>query len=1496
MEKATRNRIQRATQTARALLEHEFAEQLDGVFDIRPDGTVAPEPGSHLDAEQQVLRAKLVDAVDHQRASGLTPTDAVASYVREAAFTMLNRFVALKMLEARGLVQESVSRGVDSSGFREFTGLAPSLVLAAEHGYRLYIEALFDEIGRDVRVLFDRRDPAALLWPRRPALFHLLAILNTPELADIWADDETIGWVYQYFNSDDERAQMRDVRRGGSQAPRNSRELAVRNQFFTPRYVVEFLTDNTLGRIWYEMCQGNTRLLEECSYLVRRPNEVFPASNSAASREEPYASEASRQDVDLKQPVRLPFRKKKDPRDLRVLDPACGSGHFLLYAFDVLLSIYEEAWECDLDCASDVTGNSLSADYPDLDSLHKAIPGLILRHNLHGIDIDPRATQIAALALWLRAQRAQNDYGIPRSDRPRILRTNVVSAEPLPAEKELRTELQASLDRQFGGLIERIIKRMVPAGEAGALLRMEDEISADIRHVYPESGELFRRSDEDRWKELELALLSALSRFAEQAQHGRAYRRHLFAEDAAHSFALIDLCHKRYDAVLMNPPFGDPSSGIKEYVRSRYSSAAADLGAVFVLRGIELLADGGRVGAITNRTLLAIQSLSQWRRSLLDDAGLHTLVDLGHGVLDAMVETAMYVCGGGPNASDSRTGFLGLLESSDKQSALDESLAHPRALQWREAEEFREVLGAPWAYWVPSGLLRRFGTDKSFLGQGGLVRQGTATADDFRFLRLRWEVPAAEIHVAPHQQDPNFSRHRWSPIAKGGEYSLWWDDIHLLQDWARDGLQIKNFVLPSGKLRSRPQNLEKLFRRGTTFAYRTTSAFGLRLLPPGMSFSVGGWAMFAPEGWTDEEVLATYNNRVARYFMEVLIGQGDSSAAGTAARNYGAAAVGGVPWPKRRIEGVTAVVQRLINKTARETTDETALFFSGARLFLPTATTFCQALDQWWNAQCDSWMETVDLYESVEEAVLCAFDLSSSDSATVADAEGPSLTSYPERALSTEEVASLFSSTVGELTARVKQVCGAKRYTVKKAYFIDRSVDLGCHILRAHPKSVIESARRAGAEACGVSREYARHLLSWLLGCAVGRFRPEVGEVTEGPADLASLPEQGVEEGTVEVDTWVDDPGHRLDIVGLVQRAADERWHGGADTVLRSAAEAASGREELRWWYRHRFFEGHVKAYSKSRRKAPIYWQLATPSATYSVWLSYQSLTKDSLYKVLTDLLAPKLDHEVRRLAGMTHLARGNPSATQREEIADQEDLVNELRAFHEEVARIAPLWSPNLNDGVIINYSLLWRLVPQHRTWQMACRDCWDALVAGRHDWAHLAMHLWPERVVPKCAADRSLAIAHGLEEEFWTQDDSGKWQERKVDEHTLSRLIAERTSRAVKDALNDLLKAPAPSTGRGGPTRSSAPRRASPTKRGPRERVQPDGAAGAGGDTLDRVRAAITRATAAGVSRADVIGATGITSSQWNTAIRALLADGSVTRTGERRGARYHPQGGGA
>lgn len=634
MDKATRNAIERATQQARKLLDEDFSSQLEGTFDVLRSGVIAPTGGAHLSARQQFQRDKVVATIEHKRAAGTAVVEAVADYVRDSAFTTLNRFVALKMLEARQLVQECITKGEQSAGFREFCGMAPGVALLPDAaGYRLYVESLFDEFSTEIKVLFDRRDAASVLWPKRQTFEALLAILNASDLSGVWGEDETIGWVYQFFNSGEERKKMREE----SQAPRNSRELAVRNQFFTPRYVVQFLVDNTLGRLWLEMHGEQTRLIELCEYLVRSADGPIQA------------------------------RPRKDPRDLRALDPACGSGHFLLYSFDLLMVIYEEAWSAGgVGPISEATESSLREDYPELADLRRAVPRLIVEHNLHGVDIDPRCAQIAALALWLRAQRAWKDLGVLASERPRIQRTHIVVAEPMPGDVALIDEFAARLDPP---LLRDLFKKMIGenrlAGDLGTLLRVEDGISAEIRRareqfvkqrqttgylpgMEPEkkqgSLDLSGIDDDGFFHEAEARIVEALRAFAETATGSANVRRRLFAGDAAQGVALIDLARTRFDVVLMNPPFGACSLVAKKEFEKSYPRTKNDVFAAFVERGVELLHPHGLLGAITSRTGFFLSSFQKWREEiLLKDAPPVVFADLGYGVLDsAMVEVAAY--------------------------------------------------------------------------------------------------------------------------------------------------------------------------------------------------------------------------------------------------------------------------------------------------------------------------------------------------------------------------------------------------------------------------------------------------------------------------------------------------------------------------------------------------------------------------------------------------------------------------------------------------------------------------------------------------------------------------------------------------------------------------------------------------------------------------------------------------------------------------------------
>ena len=183
------------------------------------------------------------------------------------------------------------------------------------------------------------------------------------------------------------------------------------------------------------------------------------------------------------------------------------------------------------------------------------------------------------------------------------------------------------------------------------------------------------------------------------------------------------------------------------------------------------------------------------------------------------------------------------------------------------------------------------------------------------------------------------------------------------------------------------------------------------------------------------------------------------------------------------------------------------------------------------------------------------------------------------------------------------------------------------------------------------------------------------------------------------------------------------------------SASPVPSRLSLRHSLAREFFADHIKAYTKSRRKAPIYWQLATPTASYSIWLFLHDLNKDTLFRAQTDFVGPKLAHEQRQLDQLRADAGSNPNASQRKAVEAQEAFVGELQSLLSEVKRVAPLWNPTLDDGVVLTMAPLWRLVPQHKAWQKELKGKWDELAAGKYDWAHVAMHLWPERVVPKCA-----------------------------------------------------------------------------------------------------------------------------------------------------------------
>ena len=1440
-DQSTRNRLQKFVAEARALLSEEFTRQMQNDYGLDPrNGAVSDlEDLRNLDDAKRETARILRETLEHYASTspGASSADLLDRIVREQAFTVINRLAALRMAEARGFLIESLAAGFSSKGFQLYQRVAGTGLGETGDAYRVYLFSLFDEFSLDLKVLFDRFSPFGRLFPREKALLELLALMNHFEVAPLWAEDETVGWIYQYFNSKDERKKMRDE----SSAPRNSRELAVRNQFFTPRYVVEFLTDNTLGRTWYEMTKGETSLVEDCRYLVRRPNEVFLGKGENAPEQLNEINENLSQEELLKQTVFVLHRELKDPREILMLDPACGSMHFGLYAFDLFLTIYEESWDLSepravatgLTSPSEISNNkrqppATAGGFDNLREIYnndkekflRDVPRLIIENNIHGVDIDPRAVQIAGLSLWLRAQRAWQEQNVKPLMRPQIRRSNIVCAEPMPGEADLLEEFitkhlsDSPEKRLLAEIVRRIFDSMKLAGEAGSLLKIEEEaaelinqsrqiwlkIRAADKELYLFEGartnlqtgfdfEIGDITDENFWDTAEKKIYQALEKYADFTDDGIGYTRRLFADDAREGFAFIDICRKKYDAVLMNPPFGDASLPSKPYIDDVYGDTKGDVYKAFVECFQDRLVPAGMLGIISSRTGFFLSGSADWReRIVLRLYRPLLLADFGMGVLDAMVETAGYVLrsltekedreltlqllpelaeiptdkndvfstkkyqdarglkrfqanaelnrlqnadfikyveGSFPRWSPLR-GVIAkaqipptspfpplvcfrLIEDKDKGAAFNEIFENEKDSRRfiTNPKDFRQVPNTPFSYWLSPNFRKIFLDESPFEGKERTVRTGFTTADDFRFLRLWWEINSfsrcpSNAHPAKFEYPYCVAgNYEYFPLSKGGAYSPYYSDIHLLARWKHDGKEIRNF---NG---SAVRNPDFYFRSGLTWTMRTLAGFNMRRFPRGSLFTHKGCVAFASESKL-RGIVAILNSKMFATLLDPQVSTG----------SFEVGVVQKTPFPEiaeTEFKLLSDFSNRIIQiKRDFDTTDEVTHVFQLPTLLQVGAWDDLGKRVEAWQRRVDESKAQLQTYQrKIDDIAFRLYDISEED----------------RRAIE--------QSTVGS----------------------EQSAEEKTDDIEEESESLTVDRKPLTAD-----------LLAYALGAAFGRWdlRYATGEKTalELPDPFAPLPvcppgmlqnAEGLPVAPEDVPAdypleivWngilVDDAGNRNDVENRLRDVLQVIWKDRAEAIETEACDIL-GVRSLRDYFRKPsgFFADHLKRYSKSRRQAPIYLPLSTRSGEYTLWLYYHHLTDQTLYTAVNDYVEPKL----KAVQEEVNILRAKTSRSTEEEkrFEKSQNFAFELEELRDELLRLAPIWKPNLNDGVQITMSPLWKLFGLAK-WQKTLKETWQKLEKGDYDWAHLAYSLYPERVEQKCVKDKSLAIAHDRED----------------------------------------------------------------------------------------------------------------------------------------------------
>lgn len=679
----------------RSLLEDDFKAQLIRLG-FQRNGKHTPEEKLSLPPDDLAIRRRIEALLERDTVSeGNHVQRGYDSVVREFTYTYLNRIVGLKAMECRQLLflvppgqaqteaeQTEVVTSLPGQAYsrflRDFRNAGGSRYKyeddAEEALYRDGLTEAFHQVTGDIRLLFDPAHEYAILWPTHGTLMKLLEAINRDLPADAYRAADFLGWVYQFFNRVQLIALKDELReKTGSKAPRSSYELSILNQFYTPSWVVKVLVDNTLGRLWLQMHPDSS--------LKRSGPPPLPQDRQD---EQPYADYIVPHTGE-----RIRYRALneagdwesfKPAKEIRLLDPACGTMHFGQYAFGLFQQMYLDEIE-----------HAGEPGWPAEPSVSRKeeIPVAIIENNLYGIDIDPRAVQIASLSLLLTAKEAGARLGSSPKE-VHIRRSNLAIANAVPMDDEtLRTLIDRVAINHKKDLKEKLFKALSlnlrNVGELGSLIQVHEGVrdaleswvneqakakgltkgTSFLRDSGPQmelgGGDLseealqqrvlkFQKEKADLEAEAN-ALLSELHDGLQDlaAQAETDPRQRLFAEDTDRGLKLLDILSHEFDAIVMNPPYGDFVPEVRKIIAAMYPLTKNEIYAAFIDRATRLISPQGYIGALVNSTFKTHKSHEGLRTEiLLRRNPLVTLLDFGFGILDgATVEGAAIVMRGG---------------------------------------------------------------------------------------------------------------------------------------------------------------------------------------------------------------------------------------------------------------------------------------------------------------------------------------------------------------------------------------------------------------------------------------------------------------------------------------------------------------------------------------------------------------------------------------------------------------------------------------------------------------------------------------------------------------------------------------------------------------------------------------------------------------------------------------------------------------------------------
>ena len=786
-------------------------------------------------------RQKLVETIRRKEADSDYPT-AYKYILEEVAYTWFNRLIAIRFMEVNDYLPSHIRVLSSESGKVE-----PDLVTTpfdAELDFthdeqetilRLKTDNALDEL---FRLLFIKQCNA--LNEILPALFEktsdyteLLLNLSVVDqdgvvyhlIHDIDEDDfniekggqvEIIGWLYQYYNTEPKNAAF------AKNGKITKDEIPAVTQLFTPDWIVRYMVQNSLGRLFIDKRKNegvfaDGRGLDEMTWDEAEEKRITAEKHLTEQMEWKYYLPEAAQTKEVREQLDKIQQQSeyKDVRDIKVIDPCMGSGHILVYAFDVLMQMYEDAGYNQRDAAKS-----------------------ILENNLYGLDIDDRAYQLAYFAVMMKARQYNRRIlnGETTCQVYAIQESNNINRTHLKYLGAGMDDLEVNTARVQ---VEGLLDTLRDAKEYGSILKVESY-----------NWELLRR-------------------FVSAADAGDQVTLDSAGLEVtvAQLLTLIDIAEtiaQKYDVVVTNPPYMAISNGdarLNEYVKKNYPDSKADLFAVFIECCSAMTEQNRYQAMITQHSWMFLSSFEKLRKKLLRKDTIN-MAHLGPRAFEEIggevVQTTSFVMRKSHVAEYKGT-YCRLIDPPTQRGKEDMFLAGKNRYTAQQSN-FSKIPGSPVAYWVSDLSFQCFAAGLLF--SYAETKQGFKTGDNERFLRLWYECSVDKESFSGDKEK------KWFPCTKGGEFRRWYGNFEYIVDWENDGYKIKNFFDSNGKLRSRPQNLQINFTKQLTWSSISSGNISFRQVADYFMYESKG-PVLTPK--IDFDLMLAYlNTKVYQYFISVV--------------------------------------------------------------------------------------------------------------------------------------------------------------------------------------------------------------------------------------------------------------------------------------------------------------------------------------------------------------------------------------------------------------------------------------------------------------------------------------------------------------------------------------------------------------------------------------------------------------------------------------------------